>query len=74
MNKRYKWISIISISLVLVLSFYNLKSIENDTKIVDSEVSMSIRIKSYFFPAIIFPSLILPAIYEFYSKYIGCFV
>lgn len=37
MNKRYKWISIISISLVLVLSFYNLKSIENDTKIVDGK-------------------------------------
>lgn len=35
MNKRYKWISIISISLVLVLSFYNLKSIENATKIAD---------------------------------------
>ena len=37
MNKRYKWISIISVSLVLVLSFYNLKSIENDTKIVDGK-------------------------------------
>ena len=37
MNKRYKWRSIISISLVLVLSFYNLKSIENDTKIVDGK-------------------------------------
>ena len=37
MNKRYTWISIISISLVLVLSFYNLKSIENDTKIVDGK-------------------------------------
>ena len=37
MNKRYKWISIISTSLVLVLSFYNLKSIENDTKIVDGK-------------------------------------
>lgn len=37
MNKRYKWISIISIYLVLVLSFYNLKSIENDTKIVDGK-------------------------------------
>lgn len=37
MNKRYKWISIISISLVLVLFFYNLKSIENDTKIADGK-------------------------------------
>ena len=37
MNKKYKWISIISISLVLVLFFYNLKSIENDTKIVDGK-------------------------------------
>lgn len=37
MNKRYKWISIISISLVLVLSFYNLKSIENATKIADEK-------------------------------------
>ena len=37
MNKKYKWISIICISLVLVLSFYNLKSIENDTKIVDGK-------------------------------------
>ena len=37
MNKRYKWISIISIFLVLVLSFYNLKSIENATKIADGE-------------------------------------
>ena len=35
MNKKYKWISIISISLVLVLFFYNLKSIENDIKIAD---------------------------------------
>ncbi|VYT78922.1 hypothetical protein [Clostridium paraputrificum] len=37
MNKKYKWISIISISLVLVLSFYNLKSIENATKIADEK-------------------------------------
>ena len=37
MNKKYKWISIICISLVLVLSFYNLKSIENATKIADGE-------------------------------------
>lgn len=37
MNKRYKWISIICISLVLVLSFYNLKSIENARKIADGK-------------------------------------
>ena len=37
MNKKYKWISIISISLVLVLFFYNLKSIENDIKIADGK-------------------------------------
>ena len=37
MNKKYKWISIISISLVLVLSFDNLKSIENATKIADEK-------------------------------------
>ena len=37
MNKKYKWISIISISLVLVLFFYNLKSIENATKIADEK-------------------------------------
>ena len=37
MNKKYKWISIISISLVLVLSFYNLKSIENATNIADEK-------------------------------------
>ena len=37
MNKKYKWISIICISLVLVLSFYNLKSIENATKRADEK-------------------------------------
>ena len=37
MNKKYKWISIICISLVLVLSFYNLKSIENATNIADEK-------------------------------------
>ena len=37
MNKKYKWISIICIWLVLVLSFYNLKSIENATNIADGK-------------------------------------
>ena len=37
MNKKYKWISIICISLVLVLYFYNLKSIENATKRSDEK-------------------------------------
>lgn len=37
MNKKYKWISIICISLVLVLYFYNLKSIENATKRADEK-------------------------------------